>query len=224
MIAGYDLLRFAHILLFAYWLGADLGVFLGARRAGRVGTPYGERVAIREVVTAVDMAPRSALILMLPVGFSLGTRWGLPLPAEALTAIWIAALAWFGLMWGVHLWSGTSAGEVARRTDLTVRYLLLIALALLGIASMLGLVAAVPAWLALKLFLFAAIIACGLRLRVYAGANVGLMAKLAEGPNHDAEVRLDQNRVRAARVALSLWFLVFVMAFLGVTKPELLAA
>lgn len=220
MIAGYDLLRFAHILLFAYWLGADLGVFLGARRASKPGTPYSERIAIREVVTAVDMAPRSALILMLPVGFSLAASWGLPLSQPLLLTVWVVGLAWFGLMWGVHLWSGTPKGETARKIDLAVRYAALIGMAALGCASLAGFLERVPAWLGVKLLLFGAIIACGLGLRVFAAINIPLMSRLAAGNDPEAEQLLEHNGARARRLALTLWSLVLIMALLGATKPQ----
>ena len=45
----YQLLHFFHVLLFAYWLGADLGVHLAARFAIRADLPFAERMRFSDV-------------------------------------------------------------------------------------------------------------------------------------------------------------------------------
>ena len=70
----------------------------------------------------VDMAPRSALILILPVGFSMATSWGSPIQGPWLVLIWIAAAIWFVLMWSVHVKAGSAMGERLRKLDMVIRY------------------------------------------------------------------------------------------------------
>ena len=82
MLDSYQLLRFAHVLLFAYWLGADLGVFLAGGVMSRPGLPVPERNRVRSLLMDIDLAPRIALIGMLPVGFQLALSWGAPLPGR----------------------------------------------------------------------------------------------------------------------------------------------
>ena len=218
-VAGYDVLVFVHILLFAYWLGADLGVFYGARMAAKPGLTYQERIKIRHVVMVVDMAPRTALILMLPVGFQLASNWVTTL-SGTLLFIWVASLVWLTLMWAVHLTGGTDLGEVLRRIDLTVRYVLMVFLFCLGLYSLLANSPMEPNWLAAKVLLFGLVIAAGIGLRYFAARNPPIFEDLRLEQNvPEAEQRLDANRKAGARVALLLWTLVAVMAFLGSTKP-----
>lgn len=221
MITGYELLNWLHILLFAYWLGADFGVYYGAGVMARPGLSYQDRLRIREIVLTVDLAPRVALILMLPVGFHMAAlAWGLPLSDGWLTLIWVLAIAWLALMLSVHYLHGKPRGEFLRRTDLGIRYVVLVAMLALGGVSLLTGGPVSQTWLALKVLLFAGIIALGLALRVIAAGWVPALAKLREGEDiAGAERMIRHTRKRAAATALTLWGLLFVMSFLGTTKP-----
>jgi hypothetical protein len=219
-ITTYGLVNFLHILLFAYWLGADLGVFYGARRAARPGLTYQERIKIRQVVMVIDMAPRTALILMLPVGFHLSSQWNPSISTNSLAIIWVAGLAWLAIMWAVHFRVGTAFGELLRKVDLGIRYLILVSMVAIGVLSLLGVGPFAQAWLAAKALLFAVIICLGLGLRIVGARNTPVMEKLRlEQDVAAAEVELDKNHKAAATLALSLWFIVAVMAFLGTLKP-----
>lgn len=219
-ITTYGLTNFLHILLFAYWLGADLGVFYGARRASKPGLTYQERIKIRQVVTVVDMAPRTALILMLPVGFQLASQWNPNIDTATLVGIWITGLAWLAIMWAVHFQAGTPLGETLRKIDLAVRYVVLLLMLAIGVMSLMGLGPFGQPWLALKALLFAVIIVLGLGLRIVAARNPPVMEQLRlEQDVPAAERRLNENHRAAATLALTLWAVVAIMAFLGTLKP-----
>ncbi len=219
-IGGYELLTYVHILLFAYWLGADLGVFVGARVSGRPGLTYEQRALIRETVVMVDMAPRSALILILPVGFQMAAAWGSPIQGPWLGAIWVAALIWFVIMWSVHVKAGTEQGERLRKLDMVIRYSVMVVMFGIGLSSLITGVPFEPKWLATKALLFGAIIALGIALRVIAKDLPPIMAAFRDGKDDAAaQGLLNNQRRRGARTALTLWGILFIMAFLGTTKP-----
>ena len=219
-VSAHNLLIFAHILLFAYWLGADLGVFYGAKAMARPGLSFSERQRIMEVVVLVDTAPRTALVLMLPVGFQLSTAWGFNIPLPVLTAVWMAAIAWLALVWLVHLRAGTGGGEVLRKVDLLIRYLVLVTMLGLGVYLLTRDATSVPGWLATKVLLFSAIIATGLRLRMIAAERVPVLQDLKQEINvPESEAALDRVRRKGARTALFIWGLVALMALIGSTKP-----
>jgi uncharacterized membrane protein len=221
MISTYELLNWLHIVLFAYWLGADFGVYFGAKVMARRGLSYTDRMRVREIVMVVDLAPRAALILILPVGFHMAALgWGLALGPAALAAIWLVALAWLVLMLCVHYLHGHAQHETLRRSDLWVRYSVLAVMLALGGMSLLTGAPIAEAWLALKVLLFAGIIGLGLALRIIAAAWAPAMAQLrAERNMAEAEQSIVQTRNRAAKAALLLWTLLLVMSFLGTTKP-----
>lgn len=220
---SHTLLRFVHILLFAWWLGADLGVFLGGGRMSRPGMTVAERNRVRDLVMDIDLGPRLALVLMLPVGFGLSLEWGAPLPAAALPVLWVAALAWLVVLVWLHLAHGNPRVGLVLRADLAVRSLVMVAMAGLGIqvlAAAPGTPGAdTPGWLATKFLGFAAIIAVGMVLRVISGQWRPAIVKLAAGQVAVGEEMLRVRRRKAIVAALTMWALVAGAAFLGVVKP-----
>ena len=116
-IDPYRVVAFLHVLLFAYWLGADLGVFLHGKRLTRDDIPLAERLRTREIGVMIDMAPRSALVLMVPVGFTLASNWGLPLTALQIGLLWVFGLFWLWLVWEVHHKKNEPVGRTLQRID-----------------------------------------------------------------------------------------------------------
>ena len=214
----HNLLRFAHILLFAYWLGADFGVFLGGGWMSRPGLSVAERNRIRDLVMAIDVAPRMALVLMLPVGFSLALAWGAPLPATALPVLWLAAAIWIGVLLWVHFAHGHPAVGAVLRADLALRVLILAGMLVLGVRG-LSADSSVPGWLAVKFLLFAAIIGDGIALRWISGQWRPAIQRLEAGDLVLGEELLRVRRRKAIVAALFMWLLVGGAAFIGTLKP-----
>lgn len=215
---SHTLLRFVHILLFAYWLGADFGVFLGGGWMSRPGLSVAERNRIRDLVMAIDVAPRMALVLMLPVGFSLALAWGAPLPASALPILWVAAALWIGVLLWVHFAHGHPAIGVVLKADMALRVLVLAGMFALGVRA-LAPDSPVPGWLAAKFFLFAAIIGDGIVLRWISGQWRPAIERLEAGDFVRGEEMLRVRRRKAIVAALAMWLLVGSAAFIGTLKP-----
>lgn len=87
---AYPSLVYVHLLLFVLWLGADVGVFLlGQHFRKRHDYSLDQRLALLKLLVLVDMTPRSAWALMVPVSLSvleMGGWWDLPL--ALLAAAW----------------------------------------------------------------------------------------------------------------------------------------
>jgi hypothetical protein len=215
---SHNLLRFVHILLFAYWLGADLGVFLGGGWMSRPGLSVPERNRIRDLVMAIDVAPRIALVLMLPVGFSLALAWGAPLPESALPALWVAAAVWIAVLLWVHFAHGHPAVGAVLKADMALRLLVLAGMLALGVRG-LAAGSTVPGWLAVKFLLFAAIICDGIVLRGISGQWRPAIVRLEAGETARGEEMLRVRRRKAILAALTMWLLVGGAAFVGTMKP-----
>lgn len=216
---GHELLRLAHILLFAYWLGADLGVFLAGGRMSRPGISVVERNRIRDLLMDIDLAPRVALVLMLPVGFSLSLRWGAPLPPALLPVLWLVALGWTAVLLRIHFGHGGPAIGRLLKADLVVRVLVMVTMGGLGLLAIAGREGDVPAWLGAKFLTLAAIILVGIALRYISGQWRIAMDRFAAGDVAGGERLLLIRRRKAVVAALSMWALVAVAGFLGVVKP-----
>ncbi|MBL8644039.1 MAG: hypothetical protein JNK21_08890 [Rhodospirillaceae bacterium] len=217
----YRVVAFLHVLLFAYWLGADLGVFLHGKRLTRDDIPLDERLRTREIGVLIDMAPRSALVLMVPVGFTLASNWGLPLTALQIGLLWVFGLAWLWLVWEVHHKKNEPVGKSLQRIDFAIRYAVLAVMLGVGGYSLFTGAPVASTWLAVKMVLFGGIIMNGIWLRLIGGRWQVAFDKIRQGGANVAigEQMIKDNRKVASKAALLIWFLVALMAFLGVVKP-----
>lgn len=219
MFDSYDWLRFAHVILFAYWLGADLGVFLAGGVMSRPGLPVPERNRVRALLMDIDLAPRIALLGILPVGFQMALQWGAPLPQSAVTGVWIAALAWIVMALVIHFGHGRAPVARLLRIDLFCRLAMLAGFSVLAWRQWQLPGNTVPDWLILKLVVVAAIVVDGMVLRVYSGQWRLAMERFAAGDVGGGERLLRVRRRKAASAALLMWALVALAAFLGAVKP-----
>ncbi|MFC6929179.1 hypothetical protein ACFQHO_01625 [Actinomadura yumaensis] len=112
-------------MLFAIWLGGDLGVFYASRFTVRPDlSPEARSVAVK-IMNGLDQCPKVCLVLFLPSGFTLmslephGARvFGMaPFGPWSAAVVWIAALGWLFLAIAAH--RGRSG--LARRLDWAVR-------------------------------------------------------------------------------------------------------
>ncbi len=89
--------RWAHILLFVFWLGADVGVFLCGAWARREELSVEQRMILLQASGVVDLWPRVCAALMLPVGLMLARNWNPTLDATWIGASWAVAILWLVL-------------------------------------------------------------------------------------------------------------------------------
>jgi len=218
---AYPLWQYAHILLFVYWLGADLGVFFAARYVARADLALDERLRFLELLLKIDMGPRTALILMIPVGFTLATTLGIAEFARAwLPLIWIASLAWLALAWYLYFNARNPRAARWARLDQGLRIAIVVSFLAIGLLSFATGGPLATGWLAGKFVLFAGVVTLGLLLRITIRDWVAGFAQLRREGQRDAGNALITDAARrATRLAHLLWLCVAAIAFLGVVKP-----
>ena len=218
----YPILVFGHLLLFVLWLGADVGVFLlGQHFRRRQSYSLEQRIALLKLLVEVDMVPRSAWALMVPVSLSVvhvGGYW--TLPGWALLLAWLVGAFWLWLVWDAHRHDQTPRAARNRRIDSVLRWLLALFYLWLGLASLLQGAPLAPLWLASKALMFGVIFAAAIMIDVTfkpVGAQLGALLKHGSSDATELPLLRTMNRTR-------LWvWLVYLMllatAFLGVVKP-----
>lgn len=213
------LLTLLHLLIPIYWLGGDLGAFYSSRFLVDPSRSVVERMMALTILNNIDMAPRTALILAFPTGFTLAAAKGwLGVGTPVLALVWAGFLAWLALAWAVHLRHGPG-GERLRRVDIAVRYLVLAALAGSGAAGLADLIT-LPLFVALKLLVLAGCVVIGLVVRrqlVPLFPAIIALRQHGATPEGDAVIRgviaVTQPTV------MVLWGLVLVASFLGLATP-----
>lgn len=208
-------------MLFVYWLGADLGVLLLARESKRRELTVAERGFALRMALVIDLLPRMAFALMLPVGLALTASGGFEtVPAWAHAAAWTVAIGWIAVLLAMARSNGTPLAASLNRVHLGIQGALLL---VLGAVAILSLSTGTPfanAWLAAKLLLYAAIFALGLGIDAAFRPVGPAFQRIATQGSQDADEAVFARGVDVAiRYVLALYAALTVIALLGVTKP-----
>ncbi len=214
----YQLLVVAHVLLFAYWLGADWGVYVNSHYVADPKLSLDERRRFLVAAFRIDLLPRISFTLLLPVGLQLATAYGrVPWSPAFMAVVWIAAVTWLVINVTGYRRSGTPTGNRMSNADKWIRVALAPLLILVGLYSAVTGGPVAPLFIALKLAVFGIMIVVGLILRRMMKDWVVGFAKLARGgPDPEVDASFLRTLQRAKYVAYFMWSLSVVMAVLGV--------
>ncbi|MFM8845134.1 MAG: hypothetical protein ACKOGN_04460 [Gammaproteobacteria bacterium] len=220
---SYALLKWAHVLVMGYWLGSELVINALTHYIARTASlPADERMRLWDFLLDVDQHVRNAMIISVPLGFSLAAYLGLvPLAGASMWGLWVVSVLWFWYMWLVHWRRKSPAGASLARWDWRLRYLLIALFAGSALWSLAtGFPYAAP-WLALKVLLFAAGMICGIFVRYYIReAYRSALPAIAAGRATTADNAEFALLMRKATWALVvLWILLFAIGALGALKP-----
>jgi hypothetical protein len=219
---AYPTLVYAHLLLFVLWLGADVGVFvLGQHFRKREIYSLDQRIALLKLLVIIDLTPRTAWALMVPMSLTLsymGSWWDLP--AAIVWVAWGIAAFWLWLVFDAHAHDMTPRAARNRKWEGWLRYALCAGYLFLGLESVLTGHPIAVGWLAWKALLFGLIFAAAIMIDVSfkpVGAQLGRL--LAEGSNNDTEIPLLQTMNRTRIWVWCVYLLLVATSWLGVVKP-----
>jgi hypothetical protein len=220
-MGGYGVWLYVHVLLFVYWLGADLGVFLLARAAKRSELSFAERAFALRMALVIDLTPRLCFALMFPVGLQLVAGAGLAdVPDWLLAGAWLLALGWIALLLAVGRNAERPIGITLGRLNLAFQAVTGLAIGAAGLASVLGQGPFPPGWLAWKVLLFACVFATSIGIDVaFRPVAPAFMRLASEGSSPAVETQIAHGIDGAIRYVLALYLLIAMIAFLGVAKP-----
>ncbi len=219
---GYPTLVWLHVLLFVLWLGADVGVFfLGQHFRKREVYSLDQRLTLLKLLVLVDMTPRSAWALMVPVSISLSAAGGWwPVPEWLVWASCLVGAIWLWLVWDAHTHDQTPRAARNRRVENILKYLLTVFYLWLGLRSLITDQPIEPDWLAWKAALFGLIFAAAIMIDVAfkpVGALLGRL--LSEGSSDDTEVPLLRAMNRTRIWVWCVYLLLLATSWLGSAKP-----
>ena len=217
----YFLIKLLHLLLFVYWLGADVGVFYSSGLVRNRTLSVEARRTALQILGWIDQIPRYCMVLMLPVGYSLAYTLGVVrLRSVDFLVMWLVGLLWLALVWFVHRWQGTARGQRLRRVDLVWRWILAAGLCWDAWQGWHGRNHLLTTWLAAKFAIFAALVFCGILIRVR-GAALGpaLRELLSTGSTPAVEAAITSGFARTRPIVILIWLLLALAAYIGISKP-----
>ena len=209
-------LKYLHLVLFAYWLGGDLGTFLASRQVTNTALSAESRHTALRIMLACDMGPKLAMPLVLPSGLNMAAITGLlPLSSTALPLIWAICLCWFAWVLIIYLKEGGALAIGLTRFDLYFR-ILLIVLLLGWMVTLAGSVAPPPGWVLAKLLIFALLVTCGIGIRFNLRTFKPAFAQMIrEGANESSDMAMRQSLQRCLPWVACIWAGLFLAAALG---------
>jgi hypothetical protein len=218
----YQNLVYFHVLLFVFWLGADLGVFILGQHFRKRDYSIPERLTILKLLVITDLGPRTAWCLMVPVTVSMAAtgNWWPGLPGWVVLASWIVGLFWLWLVWDAHHHDQTPRAARNRKIENWLKYGITAFYLWLGTASLISGAPLAERWLAWKALLFGAIFLAAIMIDVaFKPVGPKLMALIQQGSSDATEVTLRQAMDRTRIWVFIVYGLLFVTAYLGNVKP-----
>lgn len=216
----YQILLFAHVLCFVYWLGGDLGVFYSSRFVVAEDQPAAARTMALKVMHFLDLIPRICLVLILPIGLSLANTFFNFLSDPQLIVIWVACLCWLVLAVKLYNANGAPWTRIGTPIDLGIR----VAVALITIFlafqafSGTGVLPRAP-WLGIKLLAFATCISCGIAIRLVFRPFGPALAAVMSGSDDGQGLATMQRCLAIGRpFVVGIWVALLIAAWFGLSK------
>ena len=182
--------------------------------------PFDERNRLMDHVMDVDQHVRYALVLQAGLGLALAGLLGyLPGGSTLLYAACAGALCWLALVEISHRARKTGTGASLASLDRGLRYGLIAALAAAALAATTGHLP-LPRWLSWKLLAFAAVVACGLGIRLALVRFFEVWADIARyGTTPTKERAIRHIYVQATAILGLLWVGIAAIVALSILKP-----
>ncbi len=220
---AYPILVYAHLLLFVLWLGADVGVFvLGQHFRRRETYTLEQRIALLKLLVEIDMVPRSAWALMVPLSLSvvqLGGWWDAPV--WLVVGAWVVGIAWLWLVWDSHMHDMTPRAARNRKIEGWLRWIIGGFYLWLGAQSLIINAPLIPDWLAWKAFMFGLIFVAAIMIDVaFKPVGAQLAAVMEQGSSDETEIPLRQTMDKTRLWVWAVYILLLITAFLGNVKPS----
>ena len=217
----YQIWLYAHVLMFVYWLGADLGVFTLALALKNPTYTVEQRALLMRMSLLIDLTPRAAMALIAPVGLHLAGSLGLVFVPHWLSSlIWVVACCWivgeivafrnFGKSIMMRIYMGTG----------TLCVIIFLSCTWYGIQSLRLGEPFMANWLAIKVLLFGQVFLVSSLMALFYAPIEGILAQMqTDGSTPELEKQLCKQVNRGAVVTVLLFLLLATIAFMGQAKP-----
>ena len=98
MTESFVFWKYLHVMMFVGWVGADMGVFLSAKRSTDESLPFETRMTLLHVALRIELIPRTMWKMALPLGTMLSIEMGLlELSTAGLAGVWIFSIVWWAI-------------------------------------------------------------------------------------------------------------------------------
>ena len=219
-MSAYEVLLLIHLLLFAYWLGGDLGVFYSSGFVVNSELSRESRLTAAKIMLGCDLVPRICMSLTLTVGGLLSIYVGVEHLSWQLVLIVLLGPFWLSMVLVLHFKQSAPFIPVLTKFDFYFRWFLIAAIILSCIYAWLTDRLVETPWMIGKLLAFAGTVFCGLMIRVKIKGFSGTYLKILQDQYTDADSQVMIKSLNAVKPwVIGIWLLLIIEAWLGIAQP-----
>ncbi len=216
---SYLLWGYFHIILFVFWLGGDIGVFLSAIYAKRSDLSFETRSTVMQLGLVIDFLPRLCFALIFPVGLHLTNELGLiKIDLTYFFLSWFISFIWIFIIILIGKNEGKPIAEKLSKIQFWMEGLLGTFLVIASIISYNN--GLLEKWFSLKIFLFGLVFYAAMAIDICFRPFIRPFMEIGSDgstPEREAAVSLAINKTLVA--VFTLYVLIALIAFLGKVKP-----
>ena len=216
---SYLLWGYFHIILFVFWLGGDIGVFLSAIYAKRSDLSFETRSTVMQLGLVIDFLPRLCFALIFPVGLHLTNDLGLiKIDLTYFFLSWFISFIWIFMIILIGKNEGKPIAEKLSKIQFWMEGLLGTFLVIASIISYNN--GLLEKWFSLKIFLFGLVFYAAMAIDICFRPFIRPFMEIGSNgstPEREAAVSSAINKTLVA--VFTLYVLIALIAFLGKVKP-----
>ncbi len=220
VVTGYEVALVLHELLFVFWLGPDIGVYVWSTKAANSAMTPNQRLTAARMMHTIEFMPRVCISLMLTVGGILTEVVGLDHPTWQWIGIVLLGPVWLFIVVVGYFREGTWFGDTMAKLDQAMRWVIVVSVIASTTYSIVTDRLEAAPWVAGKLYLFAAIVFLGLMMRKRMAPFFSSLKRLEnEEPNDEINNTMSASLGGARLFVFAIWAALLMAAWLGIAQP-----
>ena len=214
--------KYLHILMFVFWVGTDMGVFLSCKKATDPKVPIDARFMLLHMALRIELLPRTMWKAALPLGVTLAREMDLiELSTLNLLLVWAFSIAWWVLSVASAWHYDKPIGHTLTKYNNIVTGVVGSVLIIIAASSLMGNgpFVADATWLAWKIGIYGLInLAIVAMLYVFDPMGIEFGRLAVEGSTPEIESNITAIMNRATVTIWATYVLIFVVGFIATTK------
>jgi hypothetical protein len=221
-MAEYEIWKFLHLLMFVFWLGTDMGVFICAKKSTDPRYSFETRITLLTTALWIELLPRTMWKAALPLGAMLSQNLGLlDISSASMALLWIFSIGWWAISAGSVVFGEKPLGPKLGKINNVIIGIVGVALIALALLNAQGTGPFNPAagWLLWKVGLFGLVNLMILVMLVVFEPIGPAFGRLAvEGSKPEIEQTITAVMNRSIVTIWSTYAMIAFIAFIGTTK------
>jgi hypothetical protein len=214
--------KYLHILMFVFWVGTDMGVFISCKKSTDPNVPIDARFMLLHMALRIELLPRTMWKAALPLGVTLSREMELiNLSDLALALVWLFSITWWAIsMYGAWHYDKPIGHKFAKVTNLLTG-IVGVTLIALAISSNMGNgpFVADATWLQWKIAIYGVInLMVVAMLYVFDPMGIAFGRLAVEGSTPEIEETISTIMDRATVTIWATYVLICVVGFIATTK------